>query len=103
MPTVYLLHLIPPYRHAKHYTGWTARPLEERLSEHRGFQGRDLGGKGSSLLAAQNRVGGSWVVARTWAVKTNHDARDRERKIKHKAAARFCPICKAGQGGESQG
>lgn len=47
MPIVYLLHLIPPYRHAKHYTGWTARTLDERLKEHRGFQGRDLGGKGS--------------------------------------------------------
>jgi hypothetical protein len=30
---VYLVHSTDPYRHARHYTGWTAG-LDSRLSEH---------------------------------------------------------------------
>lgn len=90
---VYLLHLTPPYKHAKHYTGWTGRELEDRLAEHRGTQGRDMGGKGSSLLAAQNRVGGSWIVAKVWTFKTAAEAKRKEQAIKTRAAARYCPIC----------
>lgn len=93
--TVYLLHLTPPYKHARHYCGWTGRPLEERLRDHHSFQGRDQGGKGSSLLAAQTRVGGGWVVARTWTFRSPGEARAYERRIKHSAGTKYCPLCRA--------
>lgn len=91
--TVYLLHLTPPYKHARHYVGWTGRDLAERLADHDNLLGRAMGGRGSSLLAAQKRVGGSWVVARTWTFETAEEARVKERAIKWRAATRQCPLC----------
>ena len=31
---IYLLHFETPYRHARHYTGWTAGDLDARLKQH---------------------------------------------------------------------
>jgi hypothetical protein len=28
---VYILHIDPPYQHAKHYIGYTVRPIKERV------------------------------------------------------------------------
>jgi len=57
---VYLLHFQAPYRHCRHYIGFTERPLAVRLGEH-------WRGNGSSLTAAalgqpSNRL----VLARVW-------------------------------------
>ncbi len=38
---VYLIHLSHPYRHARHYLGWTQN-LEHRLAEHRAGRGSPL-------------------------------------------------------------
>ncbi|MGH3737254.1 MAG: hypothetical protein ACRDT6_16805 [Micromonosporaceae bacterium] len=56
--TVYLLHLDRPYRHARHYTGWTS-DLAGRLAEH-------AAGHGSRLLAVVRGAGIGWQLARTW-------------------------------------
>jgi predicted GIY-YIG superfamily endonuclease len=88
MPSiVYLLHLDPPYRHAKHYTGWTGRPLAERLADH-------AGSKGARLLKVQRAAGGSWRVARTWTFHRAHEAKQHERRLKLRAAKRYCPVCR---------
>lgn len=80
--TVYLLHLDPPYRHARHYTGW-AKDLDARLAEH-------ARGAGARLLAVQLDAGGTFRLARTWAADRN-----RERSLKRQGgAARHCPICR---------
>jgi hypothetical protein len=39
--TVYLIHLDRPYRHARHYTGWTP-DLDTRLTRHAKGQGARL-------------------------------------------------------------
>jgi hypothetical protein len=80
---VYILHLDPPYRHARHYTGH-AEPghLAERLAEH----GMARGGR---LLQVQREAGGSWHLARTLP-----GGRDLERAIKDaQAVPRYCPDC----------
>jgi hypothetical protein len=80
---VYILHLDPPYRHARHYTGH-AEPghLAERLAEH----GTARGGR---LLQVQREAGGSWHLARTLP-----GGRDLERAIKDaQAVPRYCPDC----------
>ena len=41
---VYLLHFDQPYKHARHYVGWTARNVKRRLAEHEA-------GRGARLLA----------------------------------------------------
>ena len=80
---VYILHLDPPYRHARHYTGH-AEPghLAERLAEHGTAHG-------ARLLQVQREAGGSWHLARTLP-----GGRDLERAIKDaQAVPRYCPDC----------
>ncbi|WP_063721688.1 hypothetical protein [Nocardia vinacea] len=79
--TVYLLHFERPYRHAKHYTGWTT-DLDSRLAEHRA-------GRGARLLAVIKEAGIGWSLARTW-----DGNRGRERQLKREGGAtRRCPMC----------
>lgn len=79
--TVYLLHFHAPYRHARHYTGWTS-DLPERLAEHRA-------GRGARLLAVVQGAGITWSLARTWT-----GGRGRERALKRQGgASRRCPLC----------
>jgi predicted GIY-YIG superfamily endonuclease len=79
--TIYLLHFDQPYRHAKHYTGWTDN-LTDRLTQHR--QGR-----GARLLAVITAAGIGFQLART-----RPGTRTEERAIKCAGGAtRYCPIC----------
>lgn len=80
--TVYLLHFEQPYKHARHYLGWT-RDLEQRLAAHRS-------GSGARLLAVLKEQGIGFVLARTWPNST----RARERQLKTQGgASRCCPVC----------
>lgn len=79
---VYLLHFDRPYRHARHYTGWTT-DLAARLAEH-------TAGRGARLLSVITEAGIGWEVARTWPAAT----RARERQLKRSGgASRYCPCC----------
>ena len=55
---VYLIHFDRPYRHARHYIGWTS-DLDARLATHRS-------GCGSPLIRAAQEAGIRWQVARCW-------------------------------------
>ena len=80
---VYLLHFDRPYRHARHYLGWTA-DLPGRLESH-------ARGHGARLLEVVSRAGIGWTVARVCWGKTKKF----ERQIKNRGGlARFCPLCK---------
>jgi predicted GIY-YIG superfamily endonuclease len=79
--TVYLLHFDRPYRHARHYTGWTS-DLDHRLAEH-------AAGRGARLLAVIHAAGIGWQLARTWP-----GTRTAERALKRQGgASRRCPLC----------
>jgi predicted GIY-YIG superfamily endonuclease len=83
-PTVYLIHFDRPFRHAQHYTGWTAGDLDGRLAEH-------AAGRGARLMAVIADAGIAWTLARTW-----QGTRTRERQLKRQGgASRRCPICRA--------
>ncbi|MGH8793345.1 MAG: endonuclease [Stackebrandtia sp.] len=78
---VYLLHFDRPYRHAAHYTGYTA-DLSARLAEH-------AAGHGARLLAVVKAAGIGWRLARTW-----RGDRAVERALKRQGgASRRCPEC----------
>ena len=80
--TVYLLHFDAPFKHAKHYVGWTEGPVENRLNDHRS-------GNGARLLAVLKQAGIGFVLARTWA-----GTRTLERAIKNsRHVPRYCPLC----------
>jgi len=77
----YLVHFTEPYRHARHYTGWTA-DLESRLAEHQA-------GRGARLPQVITEAGIGWTLARTWP-----GTRERERQLKRQGGASLrCPIC----------
>ena len=79
--TVYLLHFDQPYRHARHYTGWTNQ-LTNRLVKH-------ANGDGARLMEVIATAGIGWQLARTWP-----GTRTRERQLKRQGgASRRCPLC----------
>lgn len=79
--TVYLLHFDRPYKHAKHYIGWTG-DLDARLAEHRA-------GTGARLMAVLKEAGIGFQLAHTWS-----GSRVRERQLKVQGgASRCCPLC----------
>jgi predicted GIY-YIG superfamily endonuclease len=80
--TTYLLHFDRPYRHARHYIGWT-QDLAARLDAH-------LRGRGARLIEVITQAGIGFQLARTWPETT----RDQEDSLKHRGdARRFCPEC----------
>ena len=80
--TVYLLHFDRPYKHARHYTGWTT-DLPARLAAH-------LAGNGARLVEVITTAGITFSVARLWP--GTH--RSWERQLKRwGGAARVCPRC----------
>ncbi|WP_173530700.1 GIY-YIG nuclease family protein [Nonomuraea antri] len=80
--TVYLLHFERPYKHARHYIGWTPGDLNRRLRQHRN-------GTGAHLMKVITTAGIDFVVARTWT-----GGRNLERSLKNRGgASRCCPLC----------
>ncbi len=78
---VYLLHFDRPYRHAKHYTGFT-HDLDARTVAH-------ITGEGARLLQVIQTHGIGWQLARTWP-----GTRVTERALKRQGgASRRCPLC----------
>ncbi len=80
----YVLHLVPPYKHAAHYKGWS-RDLPARLAAH-------AGGRGARLMEVQKQAGGTFQVGRVERGVT----RDRETVLKENGGARRCQICQGG-------
>jgi predicted GIY-YIG superfamily endonuclease len=77
---VYLLCFDRPFKHARHYRGWTF-DLERRLAEHRA-------GHGARLIAVITATGIGFTVA-----KAEPGSRARERQLKQRGAGRDCPRC----------
>ncbi len=78
---IYLIHFDTPYKHARHYIGYT-NDLPSRLEEHRS-------GHGARLIQVIQQAGITWQLARTWP-----GDRSTERRIKNRHnAPRLCPIC----------
>jgi predicted GIY-YIG superfamily endonuclease len=78
---IYLLCFSRPYRHARHYCGWTEDVLD-RLDQH-------ATGRGARLMAVIWAAGIGFTLART-----REGTRATERAIKNAGGAvRYCPLC----------
>jgi predicted GIY-YIG superfamily endonuclease len=78
---VYMLHFDRPYRHAKHYVGWTD-DLLHRLDRH-------AHGNGARLVAVIWQAGIGFTC-----VRIGEGTRHTERAIKNAGGAvRYCPAC----------
>jgi len=83
---IYLIHFDTPYKHARHYLGWTTN-LDERLAAHRN-------GNGARLMEVIVNAGITWRLARTWT-----GSRELERQLKRQHnSPRLCPICSEEKG-----
>lgn len=81
---VYLIHFESKLHHAQHYIGFCQSAFFQRMHQHATNQG-------AKLLAAVNRHGIRWYVARIWY---NGD-RSFERQLKNrKNAPCICPVCR---------
>lgn len=81
--SVYVLHFEPPYRHARHYVGFTPRTAEARLEDH-------VHGRGSPLVKAAADAGSEIKIAQVW----EGASRTFERHVKNRAdVPRWCPCC----------
>lgn len=80
---VYLIHLERPYKHARHYIGWTGYDVAQRLAHHRA-------GQGARLLQVVAQAGIPFDVVRTWP----DQPKAFERRLKRRKDARkLCPVC----------
>jgi len=88
--TVYLLHIYPPYKHARHYIGFTTDDTPGRANRRISQHIRGL--KNSSPLLRHALTAGSKIkVAYIWLGAD----RNFERKLKNRAdTRRWCPCCK---------
>jgi predicted GIY-YIG superfamily endonuclease len=79
--TIYLIHLLPKYKHARHYLG-IANDVDTRFQAHRN-------GHGARLTQVAIEHGSELVIVRTW-----EGTREDERRLKRqKNAPRLCPLC----------
>ena len=80
---IYMLHFEQPYRHARHYVGWT-EDLLDRLEAH-------STGHGARLIAVIWAAGIGFT-----AIRISEGTRTTERAIKNAGGAtRYCPACVA--------
>lgn len=86
----YLLHLERPFRHARHYLGWTAaESVYDRIERHRA-------GAGANFLRHVNDAGIGYELVRVWP-----GGRVMERRLKNRGgASRLCPVCRAERAAE---
>lgn len=83
--TVYLVCFDTPYKHARHYLGFSQH-LDERLVAHEA-------GTGSRLMRVIVAAGISWALTRTWPGADRYF----ERQLKlRRATPRACPRCHPG-------
>jgi predicted GIY-YIG superfamily endonuclease len=83
---VYLLHFDRPYRHARHYLGFTTN-LEQRLALH----AKPDGNSHHRLMQVLYAAGIGFKLARTWK-----GDRTLERQLKRrKSSPDLCPLCRA--------
>ena len=88
---VYLLHFHQPYRHCRHYIGFTAKDINGRIEVHRA-------GKGARLMEVVVEAGIDFDCVRIW-----FGGRKLERRLKNrKHADRLCPVCRA-KAGKTEG
>lgn len=82
--TVYLLHFDKPYKHARHYLGFTRnKDALTRFAEHGTAKGARL-----TRVAVENGV--KLTLAAVWPGAP----RSFERKLKNRAdVAKWCPCC----------
>jgi len=87
----YLLHFDRPYKHARHYLGFskTLETMKRRIDTHTNATAGD--GQNHRLLVKVREEGIGFTVSRIWEEATRQDER---RWKRNGGGARLCPICR---------
>lgn len=80
--TIYLIHFDRPFKHARHYIGWSSN-TPKRFEAH-------IAGRGSKLLAAVAAAGIGFNVVRVWGGTRSDERRLHRRK---NTPRDLCPTC----------
>src|SRR5258706_1605825 len=81
---IYILCIVPPYKHAHHYIGYSAN-VAERIS-----QNMSKSSKASPLIIAAINAGSIVTQTAEW-----EGDRTVERKLKRRGSAKqLCPVCR---------
>lgn len=83
----YLLHFTTPYKHARHYMGYS-KDVASRLKRHKEGSGEHRGAK---LLEVVRSAGIDWVLVRVWPGPQTMEAKLKRRHN----SPQLCPICKS--------
>jgi hypothetical protein len=79
---VYVIHIDPPYSHARHYIGYADRSVRQRIDRH-------IAGQGATLTRTAVRAGHTLHLVRVWLGADRHF----ERRKKNNRGAKHCPVC----------
>lgn len=82
---IYLVHFERPFKHAKHYVGFTDVTLHERFARHTSNARLR---RGSALMRAVLEAGIKFKVVRTWP-----GDRETEKRMKVSGNSWRCPVC----------
>lgn len=77
---IYVLHFNQPYKHARHYVGFS-KDVPARLEAHRS-------GNGARLIEVITQAGIGFEVTAIW-----QGNRKLERKLHKRGGSRICPRC----------
>lgn len=83
--TVYVLHFLEPFGHARHYTGWS-QDVALRLHHH-------ANGTGANLPRRHRMAGGTWLVGRLEVGAGR--ARETQLKRRRDTSRSLCLLCAA--------
>lgn len=93
--TVYLLHFDPPFKHARHYAGFTTLDPDDRRLRH-------MAGRGARLVEAAVAAGCQVTIVRLWpdveqgferTVKGSYADGARGGRMHNRSLTRLCPAC----------
>lgn len=84
MKGTYLLHIDPPFKHAKHYCGCSGISVLDRIEVH-------LTGHGVPLVRAALAAGCEVILVRVW--ENQGFEFEQHLKQKYKNSPQLCPLC----------
>jgi predicted GIY-YIG superfamily endonuclease len=82
MGYVYVIHFDMPYKHARHYMGFT-KDVPLRMLRHKA-------GRGANLMRVIEAAGITWTLSKVMV----GDRREERRLKGSHGSARYCPICR---------
>lgn len=90
--TVYILHIEPPYKHARHYVGWVKARDEDAVSRRLRTH---MQGRGARLLKVAIAAGCHIYIGQRFPGKTRAYERCLKDRLTGHPLEHYCVVCKS--------